>query len=64
MKILNLLEQLANNVHHNIDITELLCGQSYEIQKAFLTNNSIKLRSQIGHTENLADKSAVVQIKL
>lgn len=62
MDILTLLEHLANNAHHRIMINELVNNQSIEIREAFLANNVAKLRNQLGDTENLADRSSVVQI--
>lgn len=62
MNILMFLEHLASNAHHRIAIKELVSDQPNEIKEAFLTNNVALLRKQIGDTEKLADKSAVVQI--
>lgn len=64
MDILTLLEHLANNAHYYPTINQWVNGQPEHIKSAFLTNNANQLKSQLGDTSNLADKSHVVQITL
>lgn len=62
MKIISLLELIANNAHHNISIKDIIKTQSDEIQKAFFTNNAILLKEQLGCTVNLADRTSVFHL--
>ncbi len=62
MNIITLLEQLATSTHHNISMGIVIKEQSVEVQKAFLTNDAMLLKNQLGCTLNLADRTEVVQI--
>lgn len=62
MNILMLLEHLANTTHNQVKISEVLANQPQSVKNAFSTNNSADLKSLLGETNNLADRSAVTQL--
>ena len=62
MDILSLLEHLAENTHFCANICELLELQPDKIKKAFLSNDAVSLKNQLGDTKNLSDRSIIVQL--
>ncbi len=62
MYILSLLEELAENTHHNLLLESFIGNQPDQIQEAFLTNNINQLRNILGDVSNLADRNKVVSI--
>jgi len=60
--IVKLLETLATNAHHNLNIDEVLSGQSALIKSAFVLNNADLIKEQMPFTEHTANETHVVQL--
>lgn len=63
MNISALLEQLANNTHHRINIDNLINNQPENIREAFQTNNAATLKNSFQDNNISADRSVVVLIR-
>lgn len=63
MNISVLLEKLANNTHHRVDLNNFLNDQSLEVRNAFENNDASWIKSFFTSNEISADRSIVVQIK-
>ena len=63
MTIIKLLEEIANNAHHRLAITNLIKDQPNDIRQAFATNNNAQIRRQFNDpTEIMANRSTIVQV--
>ena len=52
MKVLTLLEHLATHAHYRVTLNELVNNQPVEIKQAFLLNDGMRLKRQLGPTNN------------
>lgn len=62
MDTITLLVELAQSVHHQVSINDLLKDQSDNIKTAFLSNHADNLKMQLADTDYFANESHVVQI--
>lgn len=59
MKSINMLEQLANSVHHQIDLASLLQDQPEKIREAVQNNNSDILKTELADAAQQPDRSTI-----
>lgn len=63
MAILQLLEKMAKNPSHRINLADLLINESDAIRDAFRTNNAQLLKSQFNdNAEIVAHRSQIVHV--
>jgi hypothetical protein len=64
MKLMTLLELLASNAHHQVNIENLLHDLPDHIRQAFLSNNAELLKKQFNDSTPItANRSSIVQVK-
>ena len=59
---MEILEQVASNVHHKISINELISAQPEVVRDAFLTNDVTVLKKYLGDDGVSVDKTTVFQL--
>lgn len=62
MGIVKLLEKLATNAHHQVNLDLLMSSMPVQFKRAYSTNNSEELKSFLSGTEYLANESHVVKV--
>jgi len=62
MNKIELLEQLADSTHHNVNVNHIIQSQLTEIASAYLSNDNAQIRNHLGEGKIVANPSDVVQV--
>jgi len=64
MNIVKMMEEIAKNTHHHIEIDALLVDQPLAIRQAFYANDCSELKREMSqHSEIIANKCLVTNIE-